>query len=113
MPCLMCPLIRFETRWPSSGRLSLGCWKLPIVLEVVLHKYAEATDYCGPADLQRRLAYFQEGRAQATLKALKSRSRLECLCRARWGLEDGTGAELVRGDFVKLSLGGVVRPMCI
>ena len=44
-----------------------------IVLEVVLQKYFEASIIAGLLVFNAALAYFQEGRAQATLKALNSR----------------------------------------
>jgi len=47
-----------------------------IVLQVVLHKYAEAAVIAGLLIFNAVLAYFQEGRAQATLKALNSRLAL-------------------------------------
>ena len=79
-----------------------------IVLQVVLHKYVEAAVIAGLLIFNAALAYFQEGRAQATLTALKSRLALNA-----WVQRDGVwktvpAAELVRGDLVKLSLGGVV-----
>lgn len=79
-----------------------------IVLQVVLHKYVEAAVIASLLIFNVTLAYFQEGRAQATLAALKSRLALNAsVCR------DGVwktipADELVRGDLVKLSLGGVV-----
>src|ERR1035438_4600907 len=47
-----------------------------IVLEVVLHEYFEASIIAGLLIFNAALAYFQEGRAQATLKALNSRLAL-------------------------------------
>ena len=79
-----------------------------IVLELVLHKYFEAAIIAGLLLFNAALAYFQEGRAQATLTALKSRLALNAsVCRdGNWKTLPAT--ELVRGDLVKLSLGGVV-----
>jgi H+-transporting ATPase len=79
-----------------------------IVLQMVVHKYLEAAVIAGLLIFNAALAYFQEGRAQATLAALKSRLALNASVR-----RDGTwkiipAADLVRGDLVKLSLGGVV-----
>ena len=62
-----------------------------IVLQVVLHKYVEACGHCGPADLQRSTSLFPGGSRPSYLKGLELASRLECLRRARWCLEDGTG----------------------
>jgi H+-transporting ATPase len=79
-----------------------------IVLEVVLHKYSEAAIIAGLLIFNAALAYFQESHAQATLKALKSRLALNAsVCRdGKWKTVLAT--ELVCGDLVKLSLGGVV-----
>src|SRR6202044_1557177 len=76
-----------------------------IVLEVVLHKYFEAAIIAGLLVFNAALAYFQEGRAQATLSALKSRLALNAsVCRdGKWKTLPAT--DLVRGDLVKLSLG--------
>jgi H+-transporting ATPase len=78
------------------------------VLEVVLHKYSEAAIIAGLLVFNAALAYFQESHAQATLKALKSRLALNAsVCRdGKWKTILAT--ELVCGDLVKLSLGGVV-----
>ena len=54
------------------------------------------------------LAWFQEGRAEATLAALKSRLALVASVRRDGVWKTVPSAELVRGDLVKLSLGGVV-----
>jgi H+-transporting ATPase len=79
-----------------------------IVLELVLHKYFEASIIAGLLVFNAALACFQEGRAQATLKALNSRLALNA-CVERDGIwKTVPAAELVRGDLVKLSLGGVV-----
>jgi H+-transporting ATPase len=54
------------------------------------------------------LSYFQEGRAQATLAALKSRLALNASVLRDGAWKTVPAAELVCGDLVKLSLGGVV-----
>jgi len=79
-----------------------------IVLEVVLGKYVEGAIIAGLLVFNAALGFFQEGRAQATLAALKSRLALNASVR-----RDGTwatvpAAGLVPGDIVKLSLGAVV-----
>jgi H+-transporting ATPase len=79
-----------------------------IVLQVVLHKYAEAAVIAGLLVFNAALAYFQEGRAQATLKALNSRLALNASVERDGVWKTVPAAELVRGDIVKLSLGGVV-----
>ena len=52
-----------------------------IVLQVVLHKYREAAVIAGLLIFNAALAYFQEGRAQATLAALKHRLALNASVR--------------------------------
>ena len=79
-----------------------------IILQVVLHKYVEAAVIAGLLVFNAALAYFQEGRAQATLTALKSRLALNASVRRDGTWKTVPAAELVRGDLVKLSLGGVV-----
>ena len=54
------------------------------------------------------LGLFQESRAQATLAALKSRLALNASVRRDGAWKTVPAAELVPGDVVKLSLGGVV-----
>ena len=79
-----------------------------IVLEIVLGKYVEAGIIAGLLAFNAALGFFQEGRAQATLAALKSRLALNAsVCRdGNWTTVPA--AELVVGDAVKLSLGAVV-----
>jgi H+-transporting ATPase len=79
-----------------------------IVLQVLLHKYFEAAVITALLVFNAALAYFQEGRAQATLSALKGRLALNASVRrdGEWKTVPALG--LVCGDIVKLSLGGVV-----
>jgi H+-transporting ATPase len=79
-----------------------------IVLQLVLHKYFEAMVIAGLLVFNAALAYFQEGRAQATLAALKSRLALSASVRRDGAWKTVPATELVCGDVVKLSLGGVV-----
>jgi len=79
-----------------------------IVLQVVLHKYAEAAVIAGLLVFNAALAYFQEGRAHATLRALNSRLALNASVERDGVWKTVPAAQLVRGDLVKLSLGGVV-----
>src|ERR1700677_3945735 len=79
-----------------------------IVVEIVLHKYVEAAVIAGLLVFNAALAYFQEGRAQATLKALNSRLALTASVERDGRWKTVPAAELVRGDLLKLSLGGVV-----
>jgi len=79
-----------------------------IALQVVLHKYFEASIIAALLVFNAALAYFQEGRAQATLKALKSRLAMTASVQRDGAWKTVPATELVRGDLVKLSLGGVV-----
>jgi H+-transporting ATPase len=79
-----------------------------IVLELALHKYYEAAVIAALLVFNAALAYFQEGRAQATLAALKSRLALNASVERDGVWKTVPAAELVCGDRVKLSLGGVV-----
>jgi H+-transporting ATPase len=79
-----------------------------IVLELVLHKYYEAAVIAALLIFNAALAYFQESRAQATLTALKSRLALDASVERDGTWKTIPAAELVCGDQVKLSLGGVV-----
>jgi H+-transporting ATPase len=79
-----------------------------IVLEMGLHKYYEAAVIAALLVFNAALAYFQESRAQATLAALKSRLALNASVERDGVWKTLPAAELVCGDCVKLSLGGVV-----
>jgi H+-transporting ATPase len=79
-----------------------------IVLELVFHKYYEALVIAALLVFNAALSYFQEGRAQATLAALKSRLALNASVQRDGAWKTVLAAELVCGDYVKLSLGGVV-----
>ena len=79
-----------------------------IVLQLFLHEYIEASVIGLLLVFNAALGFFQEGRAQATLAALKSRLALRASV-----LRDGTwsiipAADLVPGDVIKLTLGSVV-----
>jgi H+-transporting ATPase len=79
-----------------------------VVLETALHKYYEAAVIAALLLFNAALAYFQENRAQATLAALKSRLALNASVKRDGEWKTVPAAELVCGDLVKLSLGGVV-----
>ena len=79
-----------------------------IVLELVLHKYYEAAVIGALLVFNAALAWLQESRAQATLAALKSRLALNASVQRDGAWKTVPAAELVCGDLVKLSLGGVV-----
>lgn len=79
-----------------------------ILLELGLGKYVEAAIIAGLLLFNAALGFFQEGRAQATLAALKSRLALNASVRRDGVWKIVPAAELVPGDTVKLSLGAVV-----
>ena len=79
-----------------------------IVLEIVLGHYLEGAIIAGLLLFNAGLGLFQEGRAQATLTALKSRLALNASVRRDGKWATVAAADLVPGDVIKLSLGGVV-----
>jgi hypothetical protein len=79
-----------------------------IVLEVVLGKHVEAGIIAILLAFNTALGFFQEGRAQATLAALKSRLALNATVKRDNAWKTVPATELVVGDLVKLSLGAVV-----
>jgi H+-transporting ATPase len=79
-----------------------------ILLELALGKYVEAAIIAVLLVFNAALGLFQESRAQATLAALKSRLALNASVRRGGAWKTIPAAELVAGDLVKLSLGGVV-----
>jgi H+-transporting ATPase len=101
---------------PPAWRILLGKFIAPvpclletaIALQLILGEYIEASVIAVLLVFNAVLGLFQEGRARATLDALKSRLALNASV-----LRDGTwkvvpAAELVEGDVVKLTLGSVV-----
>jgi H+-transporting ATPase len=79
-----------------------------ILLEIALGKYVEGTIIGVLLVFNAALGFFQEGRAQATLAALKSRLALNASVRRDNAWATVPAAGLVPGDIVKLSLGAVV-----
>ncbi len=79
-----------------------------ILLEIGLGKYVEGAIIAGLLVFNAALGFFQEGRAQATLAALKSRLALSTPVRRDGAWKVIPATELVPGDIVKLSLGAVV-----
>jgi H+-transporting ATPase len=79
-----------------------------ILLQVVLGDYIEGAIVAGLLIFNAALGLFQEGRAQATLTALKSKLAMNAavLRDGRWAIVPASG--LVPGDVLKLSLGAVV-----
>jgi H+-transporting ATPase len=79
-----------------------------VVLQIIMGSYVEAGIVAALLIFNAALGLFQEGRAQATLAALKSRLALTATVRRDGDWTSVPAAELVSGDVVKLSLGGVV-----
>lgn len=79
-----------------------------VVLQLVLHKFTEAAVIAVLLLFNAVLGFFQEGRAQATLAALKSRLALSASVQRDGAWKIVPSADLVPGDLVKLSLGAVV-----
>ncbi|HUX67817.1 MAG TPA: HAD-IC family P-type ATPase [Terriglobales bacterium] len=79
-----------------------------ILLELVLGQRVEAGIIAALLAFNAVLGYFQEGRAQATLAALKSRLALNAAVKRDHAWTTVPAAQLVVGDLVKLSLGAVV-----
>jgi H+-transporting ATPase len=79
-----------------------------IVLELVLGKHVEAAIIAVLLAFNAALGFLQEGRAQATLAALKSQLALNAQVRRDHAWATIPAAGLVPGDIVKLSVGAVV-----
>lgn len=79
-----------------------------ILLQLGLGDYLEAAVVALLLLFNAALGFFQEGRAQATLNALKSRLALVAPVKRDGQWITVPAAELVPGDIVKLSLGAVV-----
>ena len=79
-----------------------------ILLQLALGEYFEAAAVAVLLVFNVALGFFQEGRAQATLDALKSRLPLTASARRDGVWKMLSAAQLVQGDVVKLSLGAVV-----
>ncbi len=79
-----------------------------IVLQLVLGNDVEAAVVAALLLFNAGLGLLQEGRAQATLDALKSRLALNASARRDGAWVAVKAADLVPGDVITLSLGGVV-----
>jgi H+-transporting ATPase len=79
-----------------------------VVLELLLGKCVEAAIIASLLVFNAALGWVQESRAQATLAALKSRLAMRASVRRDGAWKTVSAADLVPGDVVKLSLGGVV-----
>jgi H+-transporting ATPase len=82
--------------------------ELAIVMEIALGRYVEGAIVAVLLGANAALGFFQEGRAQATLAAMKSRLALNAVVRRDNVWMTLPAAGLVAGDVVKLSLGGIV-----
>jgi H+-transporting ATPase len=79
-----------------------------VLMQLLLGDYLEACAVAFLLLLNAGLGFFQEGRAQATLEALKARLPLGAIALRDGRWQAVTAAELVAGDVIKLSLGAVV-----
>jgi len=79
-----------------------------IAIQIGLGDFTEAAIVAALLVFNAVLGLFQEGRAQATLAALKSRLALNASVRRDGVWSIVPAADLVPGDVIKLSLGGVV-----
>jgi H+-transporting ATPase len=79
-----------------------------IVLELILGKEVEAGIIASLLAFNAGLGFLQEGHAQTTLAALKSRLALDAAVKRDNSWRTVPATELVVGDVVKLSLGAVV-----
>ncbi len=79
-----------------------------VALEALLGNTVEAVIIAGLLVFNAVLGFLQESRAEATLDALRSRLALKASVRRDGRWLTLPAAELVPGDLVKLSLGGVV-----
>jgi H+-transporting ATPase len=104
-----------ETETPPWRRAFAKFWapvpwmlESAIVLQFTLREYVEAAVIAVLLVFNAVLGLLQEGRAQATLEALKSRLALRAVVRRDDAWQILPAAELVPGDLVKLTLGGIV-----
>ncbi len=104
-----------EQERPAWRRLAEKFWapipwmlEAAIVLQLALDKYVEAAVIAVLVLFNAVLGFVQESRAQATLQALKARLALMASVRRDGEWRTVAAAELVPGDLIKLSLGGIV-----
>ena len=101
---------------PPAWRLAVGKFWAPvpwmleaaIVLQLAIGEYPEAAVIGVLLVFNAVLGFVQESRAQATLDALKARLALNATVRRDGVWTSIPATELVPGDIVKLSLGGIV-----
>jgi len=99
------PILRVARKFVAPVPLLL---EAAIVLQLVLGEYVEATMIAVLLVFNAALGLFQEQRAQAAIAALKSRLALDTAVRRDGSWQIRPVAELVPGDVIKLTLGGVV-----
>jgi len=104
-----------EARQNPLGRALAKFWapvpwmlEATIVLQLALGEHLEAAAIAILLLFNAALSFFQEGKAQATLDALKSQLAVCASVRRDGSWQTLTAPELVVGDVVKLSLGAVV-----
>ena len=83
-----------------------------IVLELVLGKYVEAGIIAALLAFNAVLGFFQEGHAQATLAALKSRLALNAAVKRDDAWKTVPATELVVGDRLSYRSGPWLRQTC-
>ncbi len=100
---------------PTWRRLLVKFWapvpwmlEAAVILQLALGKYVEALVIAVLVLFNAALGFVQESRARTTLEALKSRLALMASVRRDGAWQTVPAAELVPGDLIKLSLGGIV-----
>ena len=100
---------------PTWRRLLVKFWapvpwmlEAAVILQLALGKYVEAVVIAVLVLFNAALGFVQESRARTTLEALKSRLALMASVRRDGAWQTVPAAELVPGDLIKLSLGGIV-----
>lgn len=78
------------------------------LLELLMHAYVQALVIAGLVVFNALLGFVQEGRAEATLKALRARLALSASAKRDGAWTTVAAEQLVPGDVVKLSLGTIV-----
>ncbi len=104
-----------EPAWYPLSRILGKFWapvpwmlEAAIIFELLLGRRAEAVIIAILIVFNAALAFFQEGRAHATIESLKSRLALTALARRDGAWTTVAARTLVDGDIVKLVLGAVV-----
>jgi H+-transporting ATPase len=79
-----------------------------MVLELILRDFTEAAVIAGLLVFNAGIGFYQEGKAQTTLAALKSRLALNASVRRDGAWKIIASSQVVPDDLIKLSLGAVV-----